>query len=993
MAILARQTITVPLGGGLETELADKLLPAGKLLELENSFISQTGKVSKRAGYTAISPGGGGVWKMATRKGALVTLQQTQAFGVNPIVVRNEGVANWSGNGRGVSTDLCGPVFTSRLPIYSGTAASVASPDVAYYAPANVYAVVFDGNVGRAMFVDAATGQVVNSFALGFFAGTRPRVISTGTYLFIVWSDGAGTLFAQVWDAATIATGVPLVTTTPVGTLANATDPYIDLISRSGTTVDIAYRKAANTLARSAVTLPGMAIVSSAITTAAAAAIDPGLGLAWLTDPGGSGKLAIATINGAIGVQVQFDITGGTPAFSYVLAGPNIYTNVTGHTISAAASGEFVVLTDEATPLTRFHTRTIVGGIATGVWIRGVFLRSKTFRYNGVDFVITAYGNSVAGGIFQQSYFLMRVSPTHLTTPVRAPLARIMLWQGNGAVEHSSGLTSVVSGSVLAAAGPGLIAALTKVTTLESSGTIFTQDTGVDVVALTFDAVSVGRPAEAIDNLMVPGGSLLTFDGAIYAEEGFPVYPEAPTTPGVETPGGLSAGVYQWKSCFRYTDSNGRVVRSRLGPVLQRTIVGAASRIDVRMSTSRFSSRPSNACVIELWRGVVNDASVFRLVTGVANNPAVDFVTFSDGVSDATLQLAEPAPTTGGVLPNDPVPGSRFVLFFNDRFWMLSDDDRKEAWYSDVVSTGLGLQFSEQRIVRIDDEYGDLTGMAGLGTSAVFFKNEAIYVVNGDGPNSLGQGGFNEAQRVQEGLGCVEPRSIVTATPGVFFKSARGIYLLPSAGGGATYVGQSVARYNAATITGSIHIAKKNQVRFFTSFGTALVYDYLHQQWSVDASDSSLFQGVGAEWKGLAAVYWNTAIYIEDPTGAIYLDLATPYALKLVTPWLSLAGLQGVERFYEIQGVGDSAGAHTLLLSIRYDNDAGPSSTPQTHLFAGAGEWEWRCRPARQLATAIKITLLESSSSAAFSAVALAIALGVEPSHLKRFQTQAKSLL
>jgi hypothetical protein len=991
MAVLDRQTITVPLGGGLETELADKLLPVGKLLELENAIINQTGRVTKRPGNVAlgtlppVTP-----YQLATLNGALVSLGPN---GSTPIAVYSEGTGGWTS--ATLKTDLRGPINTNRIPVFSGTAASADTPSVAYNAANNVYAVVFDGTTARTIFIDAKTGARLyeNSTSPMVGPGTRPRVIAVGTSIVVAYHEvgGGGGIFIDVYSSANIAAGAG-PTTNLVSTVAgDAANPFIDLISLSPTTVDIAYRSNVGTLRRLTVTVAtGAVTLNVPITTAALAAINPALGLAWMTDPAGSGKLAIQTINNITGVQVQWDLTAGLPAISYVMAGAaGDYGAITGHTISNAATGEFVVLTHRSSPNAQFHMRTVAGGIVTGDFIRGISLRSKTFHFGSDDYVVGSYSSSV-GTSAQRSYFLFRVSPTHLVTPVRTPLARIMMWQGNGILEHGSMLSSVVLTGVSTL--PTFVTALVKVVAIESSGVAFSQDVGTDIVGITFGG-PMQRGVEAADGLAMGGGSLLAFDGSIYAEDGFPIYPEAPTTPGVETAGGLTAGTYHWRAVYRYTDTNGRVTRSRPSAPLDFVIIGAASRITVTVVTSRFNSRPNATIQIELYRTIVNGPEEsYRLVTTLANDPTIDTVSFSDGVTDLALQAGENLYTSVGFLANDAPPGTRATLFFRDRLWVLSDDDRVEAWYSDLVSPGIGFTWSERRIIRIDDEYGDLTALAGLGQSTIFFKREAIYAINGDGPNSIGQGGYNDPQRIEEGLGCVDPRSVVIGPPGIFFQSTRGIWLL-SEGGNPTYVGAPVARYNGLTIVASILCASKAQVRFYTSVGTILVYDYNHQQWSIDSGAALT---AATAWNGLPAFTAGGLTLREDTTGTVFTDAGNQYSLKIVTPWLSIAGLQGVERLYLMEGVGDVRDAHTLSVSLQYDNDRGPTSTPQTKAFAALDDWEWSLKPARQLATAIKVTMIDtyaSTPTAGFTAVALALTVGVEPTHLKRFLSQVKSLL
>src|SRR5262245_22595584 len=54
---LGKRKLTIPLAGGLASNIDDKLLPRGKLLELQNTRVGRLGEVVKRTGTEALGTG------------------------------------------------------------------------------------------------------------------------------------------------------------------------------------------------------------------------------------------------------------------------------------------------------------------------------------------------------------------------------------------------------------------------------------------------------------------------------------------------------------------------------------------------------------------------------------------------------------------------------------------------------------------------------------------------------------------------------------------------------------------------------------------------------------------------------------------------------------------------------------------------------------------------------------------------------------------------
>ncbi len=66
---------------------------------------------------------------------------------------------------------------------------------------------------------------------------------------------------------------------------------------------------------------------------------------------------------------------------------------------------------------------------------------------------------------------------------------------------------------------------------------------------------------------------------------------------------------------------------------------------------------------------------------------------------------------------------------------------------------------------------------------------------------------------------------------------------------------------------------------------------------------------------------------MRQETPGSYLDGSSPVLLKFTTSWINLAGLQGFERAYFFQLLGEYISPHKLAVSIAYDYAPTPSQT------------------------------------------------------------------
>jgi len=202
----------------------------------------------------------------------------------------------------------------------------------------------------------------------------------------------------------------------------------------------------------------------------------------------------------------------------------------------------------------------------------------------------------------------------------------------------------------------------------------------------------------------------------------------------------------------------------------------------------------------------------------------------------------------------------------------------------------------------------------------IIFKENAIFFISGDGPNNLGQQDtFSKPQLISADVGCSNKNSLVLAPQGLFFKSNKGIYML-SRSLGLQYVGAPMDDFNHLTITKADMIAKKNELRFLTSDGECLVYNYYRGYWTTF---------VNHKGEGSVVIGDNYYYVHKNPQGNqlfkqnydSYDDAGVPIEMAAETGWMNPVSAQSAIRVYRMLLLGDYFTPHRLKISVAYDYD------------------------------------------------------------------------
>lgn len=337
------------------------------------------------------------------------------------------------------------------------------------------------------------------------------------------------------------------------------------------------------------------------------------------------------------------------------------------------------------------------------------------------------------------------------------------------------------------------------------------------------------QTVEAGRSLIVAGGCPSSFDGEQLVELGYPWAPEILRHRETEVSGsgggelGLAVGTYQAYAVYVWTDAQGQVHRSGPSRIYTFTtttdtqVIYTVRTMSMSMKGESVFYPMGQPITIEIYRteafalagalaaakpgdlpiggsfyrvyGSNNPASAYRPADVVCNEPRNITVDINDAVQDAYLRYQGLGPYQFSLnyaitpMPPQTVPAMSVVAMYRNRVLMSTGEDQSTIWYSKEIRPDFGSdfyqapEFSDTNTFRVDG-VDEIAAMVGMGDLLIVFTRAGIATISGEFNNDLGQGASLSISPRHEGTGCIDPRSIVLAPPGIFFQSHKGYYLL-----------------------------------------------------------------------------------------------------------------------------------------------------------------------------------------------------------------------
>jgi hypothetical protein len=928
--MVQKSPININFAKGLNLKLDPYQVPVGNFLTLVNTVFDKVGRLTKRNGFPELTPLPNDTTSyLTTFNGDL------QAVGDN-ILAYSLGQEAWINKGS------IYPIELSTLPLIRNSV-NQSQADIAISSNGLVCTVYTENDASGTIFkyaiADATTGQnIVEPTALPSANTTygTPRVYVVGNYFIILYTNTSSALIylaiswvnptASTMTAVVASTYVPATTVAFDAILLNSSlyiayqgTSQIKAVSLSPTlalsntfTIDASH---GGTLFSMATDLPNQVLwvtywaSGDAYTTAVTPAFIQRLAPTHLSTPGTVLNIASTAQNDVL--SFWFEINNN---YGYDASIPTHY--IAGNTITLAG----------------------VAGTLT-IKVRSVGLASKAFVVDGVSYFLSAYQSP-----YQPSYFLIDATASTAANPI--VVAKVAYSNGGGYL--TTGLPNVVlyDGNYYTPyLYKDLLQAVNKNTNVPAGNQIagvYTQ-TGINMV--NFDFTTDGLlSVETGSDLHLTGGFLWMYDGYLPVEHNFFLWPDSveaawSTTGGsiaAQPDGSTNTNAYYYQVVYQWADNQGNGFTSAPSIPVAVTTTGSGSTgsITLNIPTLRLTYKIANPLKICIYRWSV-EQEVYYQVTELTfttqnpltlNNTTIDYVTFVDTLSDAQILGNNIIYTTGGVVEDVNAPSSTIMTLFDDRLWLVDAEDPNLLWFSKQVIETTPVEMSDlftfyvAPSIGAQGSTGNITALCPMDDKLVIFKPNAIYYINGTGPDNTGANNYySQPIFITSSVGCANQRSAIVTPSGIMFQSDKGIWLL-GRDLSTTYIGAPVEDFNVYAVTSSQVIPNTNQVRFGLSNGSMLMYDYFVGQWGefqgIPSLSSTLYQG----YHTLVNEYGD----VSQETPDTYLDGSNPVLMSFTTSWLQLAGLRGYQRAYWFYLLGTYLSPHKLQVEVAYDYNQNP---------------------------------------------------------------------
>ena len=902
---LSKNKVDVVFTKGVNSKLDSKTTLAADLLALENRVFNKTGAVDKRFGFEAIGDKDCATGTVIPDFNAITTYD-TKSL----ILMADTKLYDYSATSD--SWVSKGSLQSASINLETIVSNANEQTETSIFSVNGITACVWkdsDGSV-RYSLQDDTTGSFYVVDEEVHASGTIPNVIGLGANIMFLFVSGNDLSYKIV------STGDPcggFFKTGNIQTDAHASGIYdLETIGNTGT---VAYKTTSNVVKLVAFNHLG-ALQNLVVTTQA---VDDVISLYTYANVAGTasnftvGAKATSSLV-RVGIYSQgfaelsafqdIDTTASTDISKMIAVRTS--TDVDSVSLYWQVPGTF-----PSDDLIKTRTLSLAGSLGTAsTFLRGSGIASKGF-------------NGPSGGLAFNILHESDLQATVFTVDVNGDVLS-KFSAGNAGTHVAIGATP----SNVSETSPGVFkfAMNTKGVIRSENATLFSR-LGVSIATIDFTSLNTFSNTNLNKNLFVVGGLLNLYDGKTTSEQGFHLFPESMVNNTTATTGGsMEDGTYLYRAVYRWTDGQGNIHTSAPSAPLSVTLSGGTSTQTQTVDIPTLRITTKEKVTIEIFR-TETTGSIFHKLTSVTspelNDATVDTLTFVDDAADTSIISNEILYTVGGILDNISAPSCDIVTTHQNRLFLAGLQNKNEVRFSKIVRSGEGVSFNELLSITVDPAGGPITNLASMDSNLIIFKENNIYAVAGEGPSDTGLNTtFTEPELIATDVGCTDVNSLVLGPSGLYFKSAKGIYLL-TRGLEAVYVGAPVQDFNAETITSSVLSDDSNEIRFTTATGVMLVFNYFYDQWSTftkkNVVDSTLWSS--------KHVYIDVSGNIAKESSETHKDLNAFVSSKVATGWIRSASLAGYQRTWKVSVLGEYKSKHKLRITVYTDYSVIPTQT------------------------------------------------------------------
>lgn len=956
---LTKQAVTINFQAGLDLKTDPYQVQVSNFLNLNNSVFTTTGRLTKRYGFKSLTT------LPNTQQCTLTTFNGNLAATGSSLYAYSADSNQWLNQG------IVQPVQLNTLPLIR-TGASQSSPDTVVSASGLVCITYIEAGQAYYVISDSVTGQqIVKRTALPTTA-VFPRVFVLGVYFIVMFIDTAGSSSIQYIaipisnptnpkPVATFANNVNSLTVGWDGYVTNNT-LYVAYQSSTGVEINLLTSSlgsgTGNTIAGATATLMSVYATSTVI---------------WIVYWNGTNAYSAAFNYSLVQIMATTQATGfltpqAVPHITSVAVG-NVQTifieipNTYGYDSNIVTNYIFT------TTMTLPVTGTGIGtpGPET-VMLRSVGLASKAFiADNGTIYMFVSYGDTALTPASDDSN-----QPTFfLVDSLGNIYLKLAYSNGGGYVKTQvlPSITNIDDEYYVAYLKNDFLATVNKGTNLPTGtqiNAIYTQS-GINLASFSLNNTQQ-YSVETAGTLNLTGGILWEYDGVTPVENNFNVWPENVEVTTSTTGGGITASTYFYVFTYEWTNNQGNIERSAPSIPVSVTTTGSTSTNTIYVPTNRLTYKTgSNPIRIVGYRWstaqevyyqftsvtvpVLNTSGTTATWTDGTNTDTsatqADYTTIIDRFPDSSILGNVILYTTGGVVENIGAPPSIASALFDNRVWLIDAEDQNLLWYSKQVIENVPVEMSDLLTFYVapttsaQGSTGYLTAIYPMDDKLILFKKDAIYYINGTGPDNTGSNSqYSSPVFITAAVGTSNIHSIVLTPNGLMFQSDKGIWLL-GRDLSTNYIGAPVEMYNGTPVLSATAVPATTQVRFILNNSVTLMYDYFFNQWATHSNilaiSSTLYQNTHTYLNSLGQVF-------QEATNT-YMDGSEPVLMSLTTAWINVAGLQGFERFYHGNLLGTYYTPFLLNATLAYDYNSSATQAiqilPQNYSPNYGGENNW----------------------------------------------------
>lgn len=475
---------------------------------------------------------------------------------------------------------------------------------------------------------------------------------------------------------------------------------------------------------------------------------------------------------------------------------------------------------------------------------------------------------------------------------------------------------------------------------------------GFAIGMVTLQQRSAGdvQPSTFADLPVFPGGIVQQSDGERFAEVALvdrPVIHQIVAS-NAGTTWQMTPGDYLVQAIAAYRDSAGNVHRSTPSDpfrMVQAAAPNTGRTLSITFSYQSYTNRNDvqiefyctepNGTVLRYWFSAPNVISLdFNVAT--IHDPSFSTTAPQLGAIGLPALDAPTLYTTGGVLPNVPIPSARFSTLYKNRMIVGGSDDPKSIYYSNGPQAYQAASFAVGNVIRMEHE-GGCTAAGALNDKLILFSANGIYATFGQFRDSTGAGdALADLESIHDYIGCTQPISVVSIPVGLLFFATDGRFYMIDERLGLSPVGLRVQELTQAglnTVRAAVHIEKEREVRFYMQDQLAataciLVYNYQIDQWSRDVVQATVggIQTTLSSWGGACFSRDFKCLVVTDAAwryddGSSYYDETYWVRVEAKTAWIQPGGTQDYARFRNAQFLGRTAAPHNLIIRVFCDFD------------------------------------------------------------------------